>query len=500
MSKHAPKLVEAALATAQTDTSKRTITGIATCFGTRASALGGNIEFESGSLSFPEDLRRVKLCINHDYERAIGYATSAEVTDTEITMSFYLPEGEAADEAMHSAEAGIRDGLSVGAYIEPDGSRYDFDTDTLRITRAVVREVSLTAVPAIDAARVTQIEHSLHTETKGMEHPVKDNTTTEKIEAAADTTPTPPPVAAPIVATRQAPRTVAEAAALVVKLAAEGAPGTRISSALQDITPANDPAGATLTRDYWIGQLWEARRTERPLIDSITHAPLPHASKIKGWRWKTRPTVDTYAGNKTDIPSSTVLTEEIETTPKRIAGGWDIDRIYVDLGDSQMIEALWAGALEDYMRKTETAVATELLAAATAIDGSPATTLDALTALGAQAGKIGARIDFVAFGANKWADLLKKNRDQMPWWIGGGDRMDITTSTGAINGIRFFMNPALGADVILAGDKRAATFYEATPPVRVNAIDLPRGGVDLGLFGYHGLLVHDKAALFKVAG
>lgn len=35
---------------------------------------------------------------------------------------------------------------------------------------------------------------------------------------------------------------------------------------------------------------------------------------------------------------------------------------------------------------------------------------------------------------------------------------------------------------MIAIDKRAADFYEKNPPVRVNAVDLPKGGIDLGLF------------------
>ena len=60
------------------------------------------------------------------------------------------------------------------------------------------------------------------------------------------------------------------------------------------------------------------------------------------------------------------------------------------------------------------------------------------------------------------------------------------------------MDPTLAAGDILAGDTRSATFYEEPTPIRVNAIDLPKGGVDLGLFGYHALLVNDPNSLFII--
>ncbi|MEB0161182.1 hypothetical protein, partial [Pseudomonas sp. AH2 (2023)] len=58
------------------------------------------------------------------------------------------------------------------------------------------------------------------------------------------------------------------------------------------------------------------------------------------------------------------------------------------------------------------------------------------------------------------------------------------------------VDPALPAGTVLGGDSDAVSLYE-TGPINVNAINLPNGGVDFGLFGYWAQLVHDDDGLAK---
>lgn len=470
----------------------RTITGVATILGTAANASTGTVVFEPDSLQFPPDLKRVKLLLDHDPLKVVGYATSVNVETDKVTMSFYLPEGPAGDEALASAKAGLRDGLSIGTDITRGGATWNHETDVLHVNNAMVREVSLTAIPAFDAARVEKIAAQAHTHT--------ERNTMETNETTEVTASNPPANPAPVITTpRQNINTVTAAARLAAEMMRNGEPTARIAAALNDITPANSDEGkGFLGRGEWLGELWKARRTDRPLIDSLTRKDLPHATKVEGFEWVKRPTVGTYAGNKTEIPSSDVQTKAVTADVERIAGGWDIDRIYADLGNYQMIEALWEGALEDYQVKTEAAVVAKLKQRATQIHQGEITLLDALIKIGVKASTVGARLDFVAFGADQWEQFINLKKDEVPFWLGGSDRVNISNTTANVNGLNLFLDPTLGAKEILAGDKRCATYYEKTPPVRVNAVDLPRGGIDLGLFGYHALIVNDANAVFKV--
>ena len=488
----------AAPARVTADTSERTITGVATLYGVAADASTGRVLFEEDSLILPDDLGRVKLCLDHDHHQAIGYATEAKTDGNQLIMSFYIPEFPAGDAALAQAAAGLRDGLSIGAYPEPGGATYINGENAYHVTKARVQEVSLVAIPAFADARVTNVNAEAPTQ----EGALMTDPTPETAEDAQAPKPTQASALEP-----QAPRvlagaprlaTVSAAARRVVELAAQGAPLGAIRAALNDVTPAADKGEAFVGRPDWLGELWTARRTDRPLIDSITKKNLPRATKVKGWRWKKRPEVADYTGNKTEISSNEIETEPVEAAVKRIAAGWDTDRIFVDLGDGDMIESLWEGAREDYAIKTEAAVTTGLKTAATKLTGAPTELDKALVVLGSKAAAIGSRLNFVAFGADVWSKFTALTRDQVPWWITNGDRLNLSTATGEVNGLRLFVDPTLAAGDILAGDTRAATFYEEPTPIRVNAIDLPKGGVDLGLFGYHALLVNDPNALFII--
>ncbi len=484
-----PTVVRAAL-TASADPEARTITGVATLIGTAANANTGRVQFEPGSLHFPETLSNVKLCIEHDHHRAVGYATAASFVDDRLEMTFHIPEGEQGDEALASAANHLRDGLSVGAFPEDDGARYVHGSQTLVVTSAIIREVSLTSIPAFDTARVTDVK-ATHQEGNPMN-------LSDPAPESSDQEPSGVVLAAPpVTGGPAAPATVRAAAIALTEMVAAGQGVDAIMAALNTTTIDDDAGTGFIGRDTWLGKLWEARRTDRPLISSLNSRPLGRTTKVKGWQWETRPAVAKWAGKGADIPSNKVKTKPVEDGVIPIAGGWDVDRMFVDLGDPDFIEALWQAAVEDYALKSEAEITAKVLAAAPKITASN-DLVAALVTLGAAASKIGSRVDFVAFGTDVWAKFTALKRDEVPWWITTGDRLNLTTTTADVNGLRLFVNTALDAGTILAGDGRAVTFYENPVPIRVNAVNLPKGAVDLGLFGYCGAIVNDPGALMKI--
>lgn len=496
-----PGVIHAAVVTASVDSEHRTIEGVATFFGEAANASTGRVQFEPDSLHLPDDLKRVKLCLDHDHSSAVGYCVEASMDAHQLRMKFYVPESEAGDAALASAAAGLRDGLSVGAYPNPGGAKYLHGSGTLVITNAVVREVSLTALPAFDAARVETVKASSPEEgntTMSQTTTATEATATEATATTVEATTVPVVTQAPpVVTAHKGPNTVEAAARMAVQLIGEGASMGAVLAALNDVVPADDAGTGFIGRAEWLGKLWEARRTDRPFIDSITRKPLGRTTKVKGWAWEARPQVGPYIGNKTAVPSNAVKTKLVERDVERTAGGWDIDRIFLDLGDPDMIQAMWEGALEDYLTKTEAKVAAYLATQATAVTATGGVP-DALAALGAAAAQVGANVSFVGMGADMWAEFTQLTHDEVPWWMTQGDSLNLSTAAGTVNGMRLFMDPTISPTSLLAGDSRAATFYEATPPVRVNAVNVPNGGVDLGLFGYHGTIINDARALLKV--
>ncbi|MDN5666939.1 MAG: HK97 family phage prohead protease [Renibacterium salmoninarum] len=458
-------------------------------------SLGPSI-IEPGAIKAPEPISRAKMLIQHDTERSVGYLQSLETEGDLERGTFYIPASTEGDEALLKAGNGTRDGLSIGIAIE----KYHFDSEgVLHVTAARLNEVSLVTIPAFENARVNDVA-AQQEENNMTVQKLREAADTEQktLEAAQETPPALEPQApAPFVAAAAGPAMDLSAAARTTleHLQAGGSPST-LRAALKDIVPADD-AGAGVIRPQFVDELWQASLTERPLIDSITKAKL-NGLKVYGWQFDltTSLGVDKYAGNKTAIPSGNVKTKPIDTTAQRFAGGWDIDRAYIDLGEPGFIETVYRKAVDEYKQKTESYVSTELKAKATAVPEQASITA-ALTELGVRAAGLGANLSFIQFDPLSWAEFVALKADQVPWWLRQQGQVNLGTVSGSAGGMSFSVNRELDARQMMAGDRRAATWYEVDPPIRVNAVDLANGGIDLGLFGYGAVLVNDARALFK---
>jgi HK97 family phage prohead protease len=159
----------------------RTIEGTALPYGQIGAKYGLKFRFDRGSLQWT-DPGRVKLLRDHDSGQAIGRATKLTDTAAGLQVRFSVARGVQGDEALSLAEDGVLDGFSVGV-------DFDVAVDTVPdprnkgvtlVRRADLREVSLTAMPAFDSARVTKVAAS---RTGG--DTVPEDTTTEPTTAPA---------------------------------------------------------------------------------------------------------------------------------------------------------------------------------------------------------------------------------------------------------------------------------------------------------------------------
>lgn len=495
--------------TAETNTARRTIAGVIGYVEMLANGGTGPFILDNGAIEVPEDLSRVKLLASHDHSKPLGYCLSYEQRGRALYASFRVAPGPAGDAALEAAAAKTIDGLSVG--LEIIEGEYD-GAGRMCVHKAKMREVSLVTIPAFSDAHVTNVQAALAQDERNIMETVTDDsksTTTEATEAEATeaapaaaveaAAPAPQALTAGILATpgkaRRREASIVEAASAVAAAVRADAGASGVIAALQDITVDMDK-GQGYFRPAWLGELWQARTIERPLIDSLTQRALPNALKVYGWQWDARPTVDTYAGKKTEIPSSTASTKMLEANVEMIAGGWDIERRFIDLGGADMVEALWRAAVDDYAAKTEAAALTKVKAAATPVDAG-ANLAATLVTLGAKAAEGAFNLDWVMVAPDVWAQLTAMTKDNLPWWLLNSS-ISITSQTQNVSGVRIRVAPTLAKGEVLAGDKRAATWFEKTPPVKVQAIDLPRGGIDLALHGYHAMLVNEPKALLKV--
>ena len=486
----------------------RTITGLVLPYNVAAQRTSaGPVVFQAGSIEHHPDLARIKLLVDHDTTQSVGFCVALDNTADGVSATFRIERSPAGDEALAKAspESLTRDGLSVGvdvlmAHQAADGSH-------LLVTRAQLNEVSLVSLPAYPDARVLTVRASMH-DPADQSPPAAPAAPAEMVPVTAGHTPAPiaaPPAwtAPPVGIVPQPPTALTFAQVcdqLATTLGGGGATASQVMAALADIVPASDPAKGLLGQDAWLGELWQATKVVRPFIDLFNDGQTLKRMKLKGWKWLTKPTVGDWAGNKTEIPTNEVQTAPAEADAYRIAGGWDVDRIYVDFGDSDMLEALFSWAMFDYKLKSEAKVHTKVLEAATDLTppaGGIASASAALALFGQRAATTGAQVSTVVMASDVWADFLAIPHDELPWWITRGSAsVAITEGEAQVGGLRLASSANLAAGTVVGADKRAAKFRENT--VRAQALDIAKGGVDLGLYAYNALLVQDASAIWKV--
>lgn len=495
----------------------RTIAGVIAVFGVRST---DGRYFETASITPRQPLKRVKLLRDHDKTQPVGYMQALDVDAQRAWASYYIPPGVEGDRALAEAQAGLRDGLSVGAYAKPDGYYFDAANE-VHFTAMELVETSLVSVPAwadtgVDsvAAALAAFREKGTTMVEATQQPpalqVVDAQAGAQTPPApavppAQSTPAPPEVTAgpqalpnPIQPVHANPRSqslqqVTESVSAAIRTGQRG----EILAALQNVVPADDIGTGFIGREDWIGQLWQAAKTGRPWVDSFgTPTPLKSMT-LTGWAWDVKPKPAKYAGSKADVPSNKPKTKPITAPADRWAGGWDIDRIFFDLGDPSFLASFWAAAIEEYQQDSDWDVATKVLTAATVIPPGA----DVLADIGIIASElrvIGATVSNIWLATDLWEDYAALGVADVPFWLANQvGAVDLRTGTSSPGGLNIQVDDALPDGTVIGYDNRAATVYEVQP-IQVQALDIARGGIDLGFFSYGGVVVNDATAVVKM--
>jgi hypothetical protein len=494
-------ITAAAALTAADDTRVRR--GLALPFGAVGRTSAGPVRAAGGGrVGWPADLRRVKVFSDHGRLAPIGYVTALEETPDGVTVAFRLADTPAGAAALLEVDEGVRDAISV-----------ELDDVTLAadglIEAAQIVAIALVPLPAFTDARIaasfTPTERTAVTTvtvTTPPPAPTDPAPTPDPAPAPAPTpTPDPAPTPAPpttLNAARTAGRPLDLRSAVATLEAAWNRSRTveAINAALADVVPANDAPGGGILTPQWLGELWTPYAVSRNYVNSVQSGTLT-GMHLFGYRWTTPPVVGPYAGNKTEIPSNAVQLGPVTADAYRLAGGWDVDRIFYDLGAPGFLKVILDKATEDLRNKQEAHLGATLKAAATTVAGAPADLFAALSLLAAELGKIGAAPTSVAVASDLYGALMAIPASAAPWWLSqGGSSIDVVNQTAVVNGNRQFVDPTLPAGTVMAWDRRAATYYEAAgTPIRVQAVNIPNGGIDVGVFSYQGEIVNDARAI-----
>jgi HK97 family phage prohead protease len=450
--------------------------------------------------------RGVSRLIEHD-DRPEGLFGRLRIAQTQL-----------GDELLAEIRGGVREGVSV----ELSEVAYD-PADPDLVVSARLDAIAHVPLPAYDSARVSALAASLNT-------PTGDTSVTDTALAPADAPAAPAapaafdyaqlaaalaphltagtaPAGLPTGALAAAPAPVAQVAEpdplarLASLQAAVSSPDTEtreLRAALADITNSDlplfqRPDGAIPQ------QLWANVGYSRRFVPLLTGRPLTSYT-FGGWEFTQKPEVGDWTGDKTEVPTGEVATREITGTAARIAGGWDVDRKFRDFGDAAFWAAFYAAQTESYARLTDAKAAAAIVASAQDVTSTaPVTGYTRPSGFGTVVDQDGV-LKAVAFGTAYLEEtplieqgpdyVLMNTSDYMSLLdVAQLDAPEFLNLFGVAPG-SFIRTNKVPAGAIVLGVRRALEWYElpGAAPIRVEALDVARGGVDSAVFGYWGTL------------
>jgi hypothetical protein len=288
----------------------------------------------------------------------------------------------------------------------------------------------------------------------------------------------------------------------VATLQAQVAAGDRtLMAALADVTytglPLFQQPPGVIGEKLWEGGAYTRRWTTLMRPKELT------SMKGSSWQWTRGPEVAAWAGNKADVPSNPVSAEEVPWTARRCAGAWDIGRELRDFGTPEFWEEFYAEQVESYLELSDTWAAEFLVASARsiAVDGNvPASyleldrTIDAGPTQILKAAALGTAImedtprvktgpDWIAMNVLDWLTLADLTALDLPAFL----------ALLKVNPGSFMRSSLVPQGQVIMGVKQATTFRELGngAPIRVEALDVARGGIDSAVYGYVGYS-HDR--------
>lgn len=457
------------------DAEKRQITGLVVPYGKPGRTSAGMITARKGGIRLPGDVTRVKLMNKHrpDGGEAVGHMLSVEDREDGIYATFQFGSGPLADAALTAAKEKTRDALSVelSEHVIQGG----------QLTASMLDAVALVDVPAFREAHV----HTIASQQPG---PVPSSLLV-----------TPP-------AANLGTLSFADAArALFGYLSGDSSP--EITAALADITTST-----WQSQEGWLGELWSGLPFKRKFVPLLNSSRPLASLRMRGWRWTIRPQVGDWAGNKTEIPTNAVATEEVPYSANRLAGGHDIAREFYDFNDVEMITSYLMLMRDSYARKTDGKAITHIInearpayqadgttpttaadlihAAAAAIEAVNSGDLGDQATLGDDAGLGDGAATFVVCNSADRMTLLDYTAQNVPAYI--REMLDIDP-------LNFVGSAAVPAGTVIAGTRAANEFRELPgSPLRVNTVELARGGRDEALFGYWAAFNTDVRSIRSV--
>lgn len=490
-----------------------------------------SIMFSADSITLPRDPSVVTLNIGHDRFNPIGRATALSKSLRGVEAEFAIADTDEGDAYLAggfrklSAEVAgiIRRGAQAvqsrltGAAAVPEGAfasaglfalaegeeiteasdepteTKEETTETFTDEQGVEHERTVTRVTRVDGETTTITETIVITEPEAPaegEAEVPNATVPGSLFHRGNTS-----------SPQSEPITQAMFAATVAAAIRQPEQAETLLAALNDVkvSGANQVGTAAIAPDY-IGEIWSGIPFARRIIPLLMHGDLTSLRTI-GWRWVVEPEVAEWVGNKANVPSNTPTTESSEWGFQRFAGGWDLAREFIDFGETEVVNSFLTAAAGSYAKKSDAWALAQLLAAATssAVSDLPADVPDAL--VGIVDGALGiiandARPSYAIVNPTDYRPLLFTKKSDVLEYLNLG----LGLEDGDLSGFSIVPHTGVPAGEVVVGAREAAAVHEMPgSPIRVNALDMVKGGVDEALFGYVQFRDYYKAGIRRVS-
>ncbi|ROP64696.1 hypothetical protein [Curtobacterium sp. ZW137] len=554
-------LIEAG--TLQASADDRTISGLLVPFGVQGNTNLGKFTVEAGAFTLPKDPSVVTLNVQHDRETPVGRATLLAEHSDGIHGTFRFADTDEGDQALTDFRAGSRTNLSVeakgivlragkalagrifgasvvekgafpgAALMAADAGELPEDVEPLTPDETDATTTEDTSVDEQGNATKTvttkktetaadgTVTETTTTTTVAVTPPVQPDDTNQEADVPNATVPGTLNAAAPtekkglsksqVFALMSARRsgTLRGDQTLMASLGeAMGTPEHSLFAALSDVK--YDGTGGLTTGialPTWIGEVWDGNSYFQKFLPLFGHADL-NALDFKGYKWLTKPTGGTWAGNKSAVPSNAPKFQAVTGTASRFAGAHDIAREFQDLrafGDLSFFEAYYAAMAESYAQwADETIVLDAILDEATAMEADNPAGLSigagfsAIIDGAAAVVEANATPTFALVETGLWKQIAKTPQQDVLGYLNAS--LSLTGQEGELDSFTIRATNKLGAGQVLVGAREAATVYELPgAPIRVDALDVANGGIDSGLYGYAGVLVNKADALQLVS-
>jgi len=518
---------------------ERTLSGLLVPFGELGNTNLGRFTVAAGALTLPRDPSVVTLNVEHNREEPVGRATSIFETEDGVYATFQFADTPEGDTALLEYAEGKRSKLSVEAkgmvlragkaiaghiFGAAQVAKGAFPSATLLAADVGEIDGELTSdaivlepVDGVLSVDATSLPEAVVVTAEGSELTFTPETPITESEPLVATATVPSTLTAAATTAARTPLTVREIGSLYAQRAVgtisdydfnqalDGQNGNTLFGALSDIKydGTGGVAPAMTGAPQWLGQVWQATNYRQQVLPLFAHGDLT-ALNFTGFKWGTKPAGGDWAGNKANVPSNTVTVTAVPGAAVRYAIGHDIAREFVDFPVEGFFESYAAAVSEDYARWADGKVAAAAIAGATVLAGDALTTLPGVAGgtIGSAASAIidgatalitaGTLPDFALVAPALWKQMAKMPSANVIGYLNAS----LGLSDGDLDGFVIRPSASIAAGKVLVGAKQAVTVLELPgSPVRIDALDLARGGIDKAAFGYLGVNVNDALGL-----